>query len=67
MVSERSTAVLNTLPETYVYPVLITVLLFGTAAALAMDRTIVGVVGVVALSVVSLTYGAMQRPEDFRD
>lgn len=67
MASERSAAVLETLPEAYVYPVVMVVLLFGSAAGLATDQHVVGVVGVFALAVVSLMYGAMQRPEDFRD
>jgi hypothetical protein len=67
MVSERPAAVLETVPEAYLYPVLIVGLLVGSAAALATDRHAIGVVGVLALAVVSLTYGAMQRPEDFRD
>jgi len=67
MVSERSAAVLETVPEAYLYPVLIVGLLLGSAAALATDRHVVGVVGVLALAIVSVTYGAMQRPEDFRD
>ncbi|WP_246985753.1 hypothetical protein [Halorientalis marina] len=65
MLRDRSAAALAALPEAYVYPVLIVVLTVGTAAALATNRDLLGVVGVVALSVVSLAYGAMQRPEDF--
>ena len=67
MVSERSAAVLDTLPETYLYPVVIGLLLVGTAVALSTGRDVLGILGVLALSVVSVTYGAMQRPEDFRD
>jgi hypothetical protein len=67
MPSERSAAVLEAVPDAYVYPVAIAVLLLGSAAALATDQHAVGVVGVLALAVVSLLYGAMQRPEDFRD
>jgi hypothetical protein len=65
MLRDRSAAVLDGLPEAYVYPVLIALLTVGTVAALATNRHWFGVVGVVALSVVSLAYGAMQRPEDF--
>lgn len=67
MASERSAAVLETLPEAYLYPVVMVVLLFGSAAALATNQHAVGIVGVLALAVVSLLYGAMRRPEDFRD
>jgi len=67
MLRERSVAVLETLPETYVYPTIVVGLLLGTAVAFATDRHWLGVAGVLALSVVSLSYGAIQRPEEFRD
>jgi len=65
MLRDRSAAALDALPEAYVYPVVIVCLTAGTAAALATNRDWIGVAGVVALSVVSLAYGAVQRPEDF--
>jgi len=64
MVPERPTAVLEGIPHEQVYPVAILVLLVGSSVALSMGREIIGVVGVILLSLLSLAYGAMQSPEE---
>lgn len=52
------------LPVPLVYPVLLGVLLLLTAAALTTGSTVFGVVGVIVLCVLSVSYGAILRPEE---
>lgn len=51
-------------PVRIVYPVLLGVLLLLTAVALTTGSTVFGVVGVIALAVLSVSYGAVLRPEE---
>jgi len=64
MVTDRSVAVLRTLPESPVYPVLMVFLLIGTAVALSVDRNLIGVTGFLLLALMALGYGAVQTSED---
>ncbi|MFB6164771.1 MAG: hypothetical protein ABEJ31_06385 [Haloarculaceae archaeon] len=64
MFRDRSEAVFAAVPAAYLYPLVLVVLLVGTALALAWDRPLVGVAGVVVLSVLSLAYGAGQPSRD---
>lgn len=64
MMSERSSAVLKSLPGTHAYPVLMVFLLVGTAVALTVDRNWLGVTGFLLLALMSLAYGAVQTTED---
>ncbi|MFD1588313.1 hypothetical protein ACFR9U_15125 [Halorientalis brevis] len=63
MVSDRSVAVLRTLPEP-VYVGLMIFLLIGTAVALSVDRNLIGVTGFLLLALMALGYGAVQTSED---
>ena len=51
-------------PLRFVYPVLLGALLVLTAVALTTGSTVFGAVGVVALAIVSVSYGAVLRPEE---
>lgn len=64
MIRKRSLAYLRSVPDDYVYPVVLVCLLVGSAVALAMGQMLVGIAGVLALSIISLAYGALQTPED---
>jgi len=64
MLSERSTAVLKSLPDTNVYPVVMVFLLLGTTLALTMGRNWFGVTGFLLLALMSLAYGAVQTGEE---
>lgn len=64
MMRERSAAILKSLPETHVYPVLMLCLLLGTSVALSVGLNWVGIVGVVLLAIMSLAYGAVQTADD---
>lgn len=64
MLSEQSVAVLRSLPETHVYPVVMFVLLVGTAVALSMGANWLGVTGFLLLAFMSLSYGAVQTGEE---
>lgn len=64
MIRERSLAFLQSVPEAYVYPVVLLGLLLGTAAALASGEALLGIGGLLALAIVSLTFGALQTPEE---
>jgi len=64
MMGERSLTVLKALPETHVYPVLMVLLLVGTAVALSADRNLIGVAGFLLLALMALGYGAVQMSED---
>jgi len=64
MSDTSSTAVLQSVQDTHVVPVVLTILLIATAFALAMRQTYLGIAGVVLLSLLSLAYGATQSSED---
>ena len=64
MSDNRSTAVLKSLPETYVYQAVMLLLLIGTSFALSMGIHRVGLAGFVLLALMSLAYGAVQMAED---
>jgi hypothetical protein len=66
MMRERSEAVLEMIPERYAFPVAMISLLIGSSFALATDQNLLGVLGVLALAVVSISYGALQTPEDLQ-
>ena len=63
MSSERSRAVLESLPESYAYPVALFCLLLAASLAFATNHDILGTAGVLLLSVLALVYGALQMPE----
>jgi hypothetical protein len=64
MLPERSTAVLKGIPQERIYPVVVLVLLVGTAVALAFDQNWLGIAGVMLLSLLSLAWGAIRTPEE---
>jgi hypothetical protein len=64
MLPERSTAVLKGIPQERIYPVVVLVLLVGTAVALAFDQNWLGLAGVMLLSLLSLAWGAIRTPEE---
>lgn len=64
MVPERSTAVLKGIPQERIYPVVVLVLLLGTAVALTLNQNWLGVAGVLLLSLLSLAWGAVRTPEE---
>lgn len=64
MPRDYAAALPNGLPLGLVYPVLLGVLLVLTALALTTGSTAFGVVGVLALAVLSVSYGAVLRPEE---
>lgn len=64
MVPERSTAVLEGIPQERMYPVVVLVLLVSTAVALAYDQVWMGIAGVFLLSLLSLAWGAVRTPEE---
>jgi len=64
MFNDGSTGGLQSLQDTHVYPIAITVILAATALALSMDRSWIGIAGIVVLSLLSLGYGAIQSPDE---
>lgn len=64
MVPERSTAGLTGIPQERIYPVVVLVLLLGSAVALAFDQNWLGIAGVMLLSLLSLAWGAVRTPEE---
>lgn len=58
MFPDRARPVLAALPDAQVYPIALLGLVPATALALALDSDVLGVGGVLALSLISLAYGA---------
>lgn len=64
MVSERSSTVLRSLPDSHLYPAIMLVLLLVTALSLSIGMDWLGLVGFLILAVMSLFYGAVQTADD---
>jgi hypothetical protein len=64
MPRDYAAALPDGLPVPLLYPVLLGVLLVLSATALATGNTVLGVVGVIVLCVLSVSYGAILRPEE---
>jgi hypothetical protein len=64
MTPDYTAALPDAVPERIVVPVLLVGLLVLTAVALATGQETVGVVGVFMLSILSVSYGAVLRPEE---
>ena len=64
MIRDRPAAAFEALSASALYPVVVIGLMIGTTAALVSDLTSVGIAGVLALSFLSLAYGAVRTVEE---